>query len=50
VEGAEMKRLLNKVNEMKTQRIMLLDQLREQIHNDDITKQLLSLKDKQPEV
>lgn len=38
----EVKRLLEKVEEMKKQRESLLDQLRKQVHEDDITKDIVT--------
>ena len=34
-------RLLSKVEEMKAQRSMLMDQFRSEVHEDDITKKLV---------
>jgi tyrosine-protein phosphatase non-receptor type 23 len=41
----QMKRLIGKVDEMRKQRIVLEQQLRDSIHSDDITKQLVIKKD-----
>ncbi len=49
-ETIELKKLLEKVEEMKTQRQFLMDQLREQIHKDDLTRVILSEKNSEPEV
>ena len=42
VTRQEIQRLLNKVNEMTAQRRDLEQQLRNEIHQDDITKQLVT--------
>jgi hypothetical protein len=44
-EGAQLKRMLDKANEMSTQRAQLTEQLKKQLHADDLTKRLLSEKD-----
>uniref|UniRef100_A0A914VNV6 BRO1 domain-containing protein n=1 Tax=Plectus sambesii TaxID=2011161 RepID=A0A914VNV6_9BILA len=44
-EGAQLKRMLEKMEEMKAQRAQLVDQLKKQLHADDLTKRLLSEKD-----
>jgi tyrosine-protein phosphatase non-receptor type 23 len=44
---AEFQRIVKKVDEMKKQRFTLLDQIRDDILNDDITKKLVLHKDKQ---
>lgn len=41
----EMIRILGKVDEMKEQRSVFENDLREQIQNDDITKALVTVKD-----
>lgn len=44
--GKELKRLINKVDEMKNQRLVLKNQLREYIQGDDITTLLVTKEDK----
>ena len=44
-EGLELKRMIDKVQEMESQRQMLIEQLRTQLHEDDLTKKLLTEKD-----
>ena len=44
---AEFQRLIKKVNKMKTQRETLIDKVRVEILNDDITKKLVLHKDKE---
>ncbi len=39
---AEVRRILNKVEEMKIQRLQLADQLRDAVHSDDITKRMVA--------
>jgi len=41
----DMKRLLEKVDEMKEQRTMLEQQLRDLVHKDDITQALVTMKE-----
>lgn len=49
-EGAELKRIWAKVDEMKVQRGTLLEQLRKQVVDDDLTKILLANREKDPKV
>lgn len=46
----EMKRLMDKVDEMKNQRRNLEQQLRDQVHKDDITSTLVTKEPKNLEV
>ena len=46
----EMKRLMDKVDEMKSQRRHLEQQLRDQVHKDDITSALVTKESKNLEV
>lgn len=45
--GFQLKKMLRKVDEMKTQREMLVEQLRQEVMDDDITKKLVVHKDKE---
>ena len=48
---AEFQRIIKKVEEMKNQRLLLMDQIRDDILNDDITKKLVLHKNKEmPEI
>ena len=47
---AEMRRLQDKIEEMKTQRTMLEDQFRGKVQGDDITNALVTQKDVNQEV
>jgi hypothetical protein len=44
-EGAQLKRMLDKVDEMRTQRRLLMDTLSKELNDDDISKKLLANRD-----
>lgn len=44
-EGKQLKKVLNKVDEMRLQRFQFFDKLKVDLENDDITKKILTIRD-----